>query len=274
MISKNCGRFRPNCTTSTRAVPGGGGIHSRLEAPSRLVPSDFRHWITNHVPLRLLIQARRISKAVVPGRDLDPQSDDIDCEIAYLLIRSARPRTIVEISPCGGWSTTWLLAGIRDADQGHLYSYDLIDDALRAVPHELAKDRWTFVKGNVRKLTPSLPASIDYLFLDAEHSASFAAWYVNTLFPKLSANAIVSIDDIFHPMLEQTDRNGESRIVLHWLSEHGIPYFTAAPSANREVFDRLVTLRQELGVVGQIHSSTVNPSIYFRVPKPTSPHPA
>jgi predicted O-methyltransferase YrrM len=249
-----------------RGHEGGEGILSRVETPSRFVTPEARQWISNHVPLKILIQARRISKALVPGRDLDPQSDDIDCEIAYLLIRLARPRTIVEISPCGGWSTTWLLSGIQDANQGHLYSYDLIDDALRTVPRWLAADRWTFLKGDIRKWANSIPTSIDYLFLDAEHSTSFARWYIDVLIPKLSPNAIVTIDDIFHPELERRGETGESKTVLSWLSERGIPYFTAAPSANPNTFDQLVGLRRELGFEGQIHSSVVNPSIFFRVP--------
>jgi len=249
-----------------RTHGSGGGFRSRLETPSRLVSPDARQWISNHIPLRVLIEARRVSKAILPGRDLDPQSDDIDCEIAYLLIRSVRPRTIVEISPCGGWSTTWLLSGLRDANRGHLYSYDLIDDALRTVPRSLAAERWTFVKGDIRKRESSIPTPIDYLFLDAEHSASFAGWYLETLLPILSADAIVTIDDIFHPELERAGETGESKAVLSWLADHGLPYFTAAPSANREAFDQLVDLRQRLGLAGRIHSSTVNPAIYFRAP--------
>ncbi|MGC2289999.1 MAG: class I SAM-dependent methyltransferase [Thermoplasmata archaeon] len=170
----------------------------------------------------------------------------------------------MEISPCGGWSTAWLLSGIRDANRGHLYSYDLIDDALRTVPRSLARDRWTFVKGDVRRGASAIPTPIDYLFLDAEHSASFATWFLETLVPKLSENAIVTVDDIFHPEMERAGETGESKAVLSWLSQRGMPYFTVAPSANREAYDQLVALRQKLGLMGQIHSSTVNPAIYFR----------
>lgn len=245
---------------------GGASILSRAEAPSRLVTPDARQWITDHVPLKILIQLRRVTKAVVPGRDLDPQYDDIDGEIAYLLIRLARPQTIVEVSPCGGWSTSWLLSGIRDAKQGHLYSYDLIDDALRTVPRSLAVGRWTFVKGDIRKFGESIPSPIDYLFLDAEHSASFARWYLHALMPKLAPNAIVAIDDIFQPELERRGETGESREVLSWLTERRIPYFTAAPSEDSNAYDRLIALRTQLGIGGQIHDSIVNPGIYFRVP--------
>ena len=66
--------------------------------------------------------------------------------------------------------------------------------------------------------------------------------------------------------LTEAHKTGESKAVLSWLADHGLPYFTAAPSANREAFDQLVDLRQRLGLAGRIHSSTVNPAIYFRAP--------
>lgn len=236
-----------------------------LSAPSRLLPPSMRRWVSDHVPLSVLIQARRVLKAVFPGRDLDPQADDVDCEITYLLIRHFRPESFVEISPCGGWSTTWILSGLRDAGRGHLYSYDLIDDATRTVPRSLSQGRWTFTKGDVRELVSTLPRSIDYLFLDADHSAGFAGWYLRTLFPRLQPGAIVSVDDIFHPELERRGEVGEIRAVLGWLQERKVPYFTAAPSADPDAYGALTRRKAELGMTDQIHDSTVNPSIYLRM---------
>jgi len=62
---------------------------------------------------------------------LDPHFDDIEAEITYLLIRAFRPKTLVKISPLGGWSTSWILNAIRDNNYGTLYSYDLVDDSLK-----------------------------------------------------------------------------------------------------------------------------------------------
>jgi predicted O-methyltransferase YrrM len=238
-----------------------------IRTPSELLPPRIRRWMVDHIPLPVLIQARRVVKFIIPGGDLDPQSDDVDNEITYLLIRHMRPRVVVEIAPCGGWGTTWILSALRDAGQGHLYSYDLIDDSKRTVPRSLASGRWTFVQGDVRRRIESIPSSIDCLFLDAEHSASFARWYINTLFPRLSPGAVVSVDDIFHPGLGRTTGSGEAQTILRWLAERGIRYFTAAPSVAKSEMDRIVSRKEGLGMKGLIHDSIANPTIYFRVPR-------
>ena len=250
--------------TGRRGSAPGEGRGSAIVAPSRLLSPSMRSWVTDHVPLSVLIEARRILKAVFPGQDLDPQGDDIDCEIAYLLVRQFRPGTVVEISPCGGWSTTWLLSALRDARHGHLYSYDLIDDSTRTVPTSLSQGRWTFTLGDVRKLQATLPARIDYLFLDAEHSRTFAEWYLSSLLPRVVPGGIVSVDDIFHPELVRRGETGEVEAVLAWLGERKRPYFTAAPSSRPEVYRSILEKKMARGLAEPIHSSTVNPGVFFR----------
>ncbi len=197
-------------------------------------------------------------------RRLKPQFDDIEAEVTYLLVRAFRPATVVEIAPDRGWSTTWLLAALRDNGNGHLYSYDVHDYSTRAVPRDLADGRWTFILGDVTQPPDRLPASIDYLFLDAAHSAPFANWYLTDLLPRLRPGTPVCIHDIF-PAPERLDRFGEAGVVQDWLSRRGAPYFTAAPAAAESNYDRLVALRQEVGLVEPIHSSQANPMVFFRM---------
>ncbi len=68
------------------------------------------------------------------------QTDDEDCEILYLLLRAERPEHVVEISPFHGWSTSWILAALRDNGRGRLVSY-----ARHNVPADLAAGRWQLV---------------------------------------------------------------------------------------------------------------------------------
>ncbi len=197
-------------------------------------------------------------------RRLKPQLDDIESEITYLLLRDYRPEAVVEIAPDRGWSTTWMLHALRDNGTGHLYSYDLYDHSTRAVPRNLAAGRWTFVQGDVTRNLDRLPPRIDYLFLDGGHSADFAEWCLGTLFPHLSPGTPVSVHDIFPPP-EAAHRFGEARVVQRWLSERKVAYFTASPAAAREVYDRLVALRRDLGIAKPIHWSRKNPMVFFRV---------
>lgn len=197
-------------------------------------------------------------------RRLKPQFDDIEAEVTYLLVRAFRPATVVEIAPDRGWSTTWLLAALRDNGNGHLYSYDVHDYSTRAVPRDLADGRWTFTQGDVTRPPDRLPPRIDYLFLDAAHSAPFARWYLTELLPRLRPGTPVGIHDIFPPA-ERLDRFGEAGVVQDWLAKRRAPYFTAAPTASLDAYDRLMALKRELGLAAPIHSSQANPMVFFQM---------
>jgi len=201
-----------------------------------------------------------------PRRRFKPQFDDIEAEITYLLVRAFRPATVVEIAPDRGWSTTWLLTALRDNGEGagHLYSYDVFDYSTRAVPRDLASGRWTFTLGDVTQPPDRLPATIDFLFLDAAHSAPFAQWYLSQLLPRLQPGAPVAIHDIFMSP-DRVDRFGEARMVQDWLAQRGRPYFTASPAAAKGAHDRIEALKQELGIAAPIHSSLANPMVFFQV---------
>jgi predicted O-methyltransferase YrrM len=251
--------YRAYVETRRSLEPGAFG------APSRLIPPRVRRWAMDHLPYPLLLRSRQIVKAVIPGHDLDPQSDDVENEITYLLIRRFQPQVVVEIAPCGGWSTTWILSALRDAGEGKLASFDVIDDSRRTVPRELGDGRWTFVHGDVRQLAREIPSKIDFLCLDAEHSEPFARWYIDHLFPHLSEGAVVSVDDVFHPALGRSIGAGEARTVLDWLARKEIRYFTAAPSEAPSSYEQIRSLKATLGMAAPIHTATANPAIYFSV---------
>ena len=194
-------------------------------------------------------------------RLLKPQLDDIEAEATYLLLREFRPQTVVEIAPDGGWSTTWLLAALRDNGFGELFSYDIFDHSTRTVPPELAKGRWTFTQGDVRQQLGLLPPRIDYLFLDCAHSAHFARWYIRELFPRLAPGTPISIHDIFPASF------GESLVVRNWLLERSVGYFTTAPTAAPDVYRRLLHVKRELGIEEPIHDSRRNPMVFFQLPQ-------
>jgi len=202
---------------------------------------------------------------------MHPMFDDLDSEITYLLVRQSRPETIVEISPKGGWSTSWLLHAVNDNNRGTVYSYDLIDTARKLIPESLRAGHWVFEKGDVR--SAKLPSTIDYLFIDSLHTGEFARWYTTTLFPRLSRNAPVSVDDVCRGrntfFLDQPlDSPGpsEAEVVLSCLAARGILHFTVAPTVSRGTFNRVNEVRGQLGFGEDIHSSKKNQAVFFRWP--------
>jgi predicted O-methyltransferase YrrM len=195
---------------------------------------------------------------------MTPQLDDLEAEITYLLLRAAKPAAVAEVGTFHGWSTTWILSALRDNRMGHLYSFDIVDNALRNVPRELAEGRWTFVRGDIRQNLDDVPADTGYLFVDAAHTARFARWYLANLFPRVPAGIPVSVHDVFHFRFPLPLHEG--RVVVRWLEEQDTPYFTPSRARARAVFDELNALREELGLEA-VRGPGDNPMIFFRKPR-------
>ena len=225
--------------------------------------SDAR--LERFAPYRWIREALRI--AGLPAhykRRFRPKFDDIEGEITYLLVRSIRPRVVLEVAPYYGWSTTWLLQALRDNGTGRLHSYDLVDYSRWTVPPDLARERWHFTQGDIRDSVERLPAGIGYLFLDADHTAEFARWYLRELFPRLPSGTVVGAHDVFRgPDLAPMP---ESPVLLEWLERRRIPCLTAAPGVPGSVCDRAMDLKRELGLAEPIHDSVKNPMVFFQLP--------
>lgn len=213
--------------------------------------------------LRQVRAQQRRHRAANP--DMRVQLDDLEAEITYLRLREQRPREVVEIGCLHGWSTTWILRALRDNGRGSLRTFDRIDDAARRVPADLAQ-RWTFVRGDVRNRLADMPASIDYLFLDAAHNARFARWYVQHLLAPLEPGTLVSVHDVFHSARPLPFSEGS--VLLRWLQRGGIEHFTASPARSRPVYVQLMSLRAELGLTDPVHSGRGNPMLFYAVPDP------
>jgi len=193
---------------------------------------------------------------------MQPQLDDVEAEITYLLIREFKPKTIVEISPCGGWSTSWILQAIKDNKLGKLYSYDLVDDSTKTIPPDLSKDKWFFIKGDIKENINKLPKKIDYLFMDSNHSADFAQWYIQKLFPKLKSGIPISVHDVFHTA-DPSSSDSEASVIVDWLKQKRIGYFTASPIKAKTVYDEIMVLKNKLDIAKSIHFSQNNPMLFF-----------
>lgn len=189
------------------------------------------------------------------------QLDDLEAEITYLLLRAYRPASVLELGTFHGWSTTWLLRALRDNGAGRLYSFDLVDHVRSVVPAGLAGDRWTFVAGDARANTGRFPAVVDYLFVDAAHTAGFARWYLAALVDTLAPGTPVSVHDVFHR--RRPFPFSEGAVVLGRLRRRGIPHFTASRAAAPTVHRDLLARKRRIGLAEPIHRSTDNPMLFF-----------
>lgn len=199
------------------------------------------------------------------GRLSPAQFDDIAGELTYLLLRDERPETVVEISPCGGWSTAWILNALRDNGSGHLHSFDVLDHSVAKVPADLADGIRTFHLGDVMR-SPHIPDRIDFLFMDSDHTAPFAEWYVRHVFPRVRPGGVVVVDDVFQPGGPAAS-GGEGPVVLDWLRQRGIEWFTAAQGECRPAYAAIRGTKQRLGLDQPVITVPgVDPAIYFVMP--------
>jgi predicted O-methyltransferase YrrM len=219
-----------------------------------------------HRAVRFALAA--LGRDALAPRSMRPRLDDVEAEILYLLVRAAQPKHVVEISPGGGWSTTWLLSALRDNGAGELSSYDVVDRSRRLVPPDLAAGRWTLVLGDAKAAV--LPPTVDFLLLDSEHTAEFARWYLAEVVPRVRPGSFVAVHDVFHTADPQArPQTGEDSTILDWLDRHEIPWTTAAPARNPAGSDQLARVRRELGFDASIHFSDANTMLFFRTPAVT-----
>lgn len=68
---------------------------------------------------------------------------DEEAEMVYMLLREMRPKSVFEMAPNRGYSTSWMLAALEMNKYGNLTSFDLHDACTKNVP---ANPRWTFIK--------------------------------------------------------------------------------------------------------------------------------
>ncbi|KOU56667.1 methyltransferase [Streptomyces sp. MMG1533] len=202
-------------------------------------------------------------KLLAPPTSMKAQLDDIEAEITYLLLRDTRPETVVEIGTFHGWSTIWILHALRDNGTGHLYSYDMVDHVVRNVPDHLSAGRWTFTQGDARENLEKIPDTADFLFIDAAHSARFARWYIQRLFPRMTAGIPVCVHDVFHG--RRAMPFSEGAVVLRWLAERDNAYFTPSRAHAPEIHDRLKDVKRSLALGLPLRESSHNPMIFFNL---------
>ena len=192
--------------------------------------------------------------------------DDIEAEITYLRLRERRPDAVVEIGSFDGWSTTWILRALRDNDHGTLHSYDVVDRAVRNVPPDLPGGRWVYTQGDVRTNLASIPAGAGYLFVDADHGARFARWYLANLIPIVPPGTPTSVHDVFHGRRPKPFSEGS--VLLRWLTAHRVAHFTASPARDLSTFAALVAVKKVLDMDAQMHAGRDNPMVFFDLPDP------
>src|SRR5258706_4582274 len=152
-------------------------------------------------------EMRQVRKSMLQ-RGFAADFSDRESELLYLLVREMQPSAVVEISPCHGYSTNYILAALTHNKKGKLYSYEIseqvngipIKDAIFSnLADSVDKSRLELVIGDATKA--SIPEH-DFLFIDSNHEAWFASWFFSKI---IEMPEIVFMHDILiHPKNSQS----------------------------------------------------------------------
>jgi predicted O-methyltransferase YrrM len=171
------------------------------------------------------------------ARGLSADFSDRESELLYMLVRELRPETVVEISPCHGYSTNYIVAALAANGGGHLHSYELPgtvagrpieavirDSLLEGLPQTLLSVH----VGDVREA--DVPTA-ELLFIDSSHEDHFAAWLLQTQVPRagvvLQHDLVVRRGDHYEAKGWEVGPR-ESSLTLAALARSGQPFFAAA----------------------------------------------
>jgi hypothetical protein len=160
------------------------------------------------------------------GGRMEGQYDFFDMVMLWKMIKHFGVRRVIECSPFKGWSTTVIQKGLEGRDAVHI-SFDIQDfepQIRRNMAHHVPLSAWQFVLGDFKetilKFAQEL-STVDLLFIDSDHSADFARWYLDEakLPEQLHAGALMHVHDIY-PLGREPGSFGESPYLLRWLQRH------------------------------------------------------
>ena len=162
------------------------------------------------------IEREGISLLELGGGEGGPQSVELENEINWLLIRDLKPDIVIELGPCSGWSTAYLVDAVIRNETGKVISYDILDHSIENLKRvwrwaddspgcgglfdPITQGVWELRKGDTCT-TFDLDAiqdegKIGYVSIDSGHSGEYAKWYIEEILEKIPVGCGVAIHDI------------------------------------------------------------------------------
>ena len=147
-------------------------------------------------------------------------SSEQDLRALYILTRVLKPETVIETGVASGASAATFLRAFKENARGRLYSIDLSPTAWSALlPAYRERDRvtvppakavgwlipqdlraaWNLNVGDSRDVLPKLLKELeacDLFYHDAEHTYEAMRWEYETVWPYLTAGAVLASDDV------------------------------------------------------------------------------
>lgn len=197
-----------------------------------------------------------------------PQFDDIEAEIVCLLIMHSKPKKIYEYSPCGGWSSLYMLNTLDIMNlNSKLVSFDIQDKCTENIKLFTVNKNFEFNLGNVEEKYASFieDNDLDYLFIDSDHSARFTKKYIDELLipllsklRKINKKIFVSVHDVFN--IDHLPSE-EGILVIDFIEKNNMEYFSPVNYNHR--IDICIARNNSSINKDEVHYATTNPCIFF-----------
>lgn len=127
------------------------------------------------------------------GMTYNPYFSSVDAELYYSVVRTYRPRLIVEVG--SGVSTAFASDALRRNGGGRVLSID--PEPRRRLPAGVRH-----IRSKVEDVDPSVFAELradDVLFIDSSHTTQEARFHVESLLPALAEGVVVHHHDVNFP---------------------------------------------------------------------------
>ncbi len=168
-----------------------------------LLENKYKHRIDNlEETLEQIKHFQDKLKAIIEGRDFWQISDD-EFAFLYLAVSISKPGIVFETGVGPGTSTSAILKAL--AEDSKLISFDLGVKYGNAdempvgfvIPEDL-KSKWKLVLGDSNITLPrelKIYNNIEMFFHDSTHTYEHVSFELNTVFPYLSKNFIIVVDN-------------------------------------------------------------------------------
>lgn len=151
-----------------------------------------------------IIEDQRYNRNIFPTTG---QYDLVESQVLYMILRDLRPHNVIEFSCNTGFSTHFSALALQYNGTGTLHSFELEPQfaaiAERNVRGSGLGAQVRFTVGDVKEtLVPyiqSLDRPPEVVFIDSDHRAPFAQWYIRELLPILAPGTLVHVHDILPP---------------------------------------------------------------------------
>lgn len=208
----------------------------KLSDEVRRTLQDFGHETESlrHLP------ARRYDRTLFPTIG---QYDWLSGKILYCLIRSLRPVRVIEVSTSSGYSSLFSAYALRANGSGKLETYEFSETAARAASANFSRfgvaGHVNLHVGDARKTACDLlqrrtRGEREVLFLDSEHTDSFARWYLDAFLPDAHPESLLQVHDVLpahatvkcRPLEAVTGKESRWRMRAHAVLSRLLPRWT------------------------------------------------